>query len=250
VALLASRFLPVNQDTAGALAWRAQADTHPSQTLAAAEQGPPALVGFDVDATDLETAPVLRVRLYWQVDTRPGEVGVQSLVVRNLVANAALATTYTPPGVQPFGFPHSIYGPGLSVSVEPVAGRDHAVCLARPPSGQGAGLEGLAYGLRPGVATLVQGGDVISPDGSGFAIGRRWASGQADQSYSYVASGPVGPSGWTTYAGLAAVPPEAQAVRLWLQNNYGPSGARTCFDRLYLFELPAPPDVGGDAARS
>ena len=108
----------------------------------------------------------------------------------------------------------------------------------------GNGLAGRPFALaRTDGTTLVQGGQVVSRGGSGFAMGRSWTGTPETNPYSYVANGFTSPAEWTLFVGAMRLPAGADSVRVLLQNNYGPPGAETCFANLFLFELGNPPAV-------
>jgi hypothetical protein len=202
----------------------------------------------DVNRDDVRDAPVLRIAAYWQTSRRPGEVLRVQSVVLDLVANGTLEWEYTPRvAVRPFGYASSMYGVAAQQSegVEDAGERGGALCLTRLSSELPAGLEGPVFPVWAGHSgLLVQAADIMSPDGGGYALGRRWYgdSGPANP-YSYVASGPSAPSDWTTFAGTETLSAEVQSVRLWIMNVQGRLGARTCFSNLFMFEVPAPPQA-------
>jgi hypothetical protein len=228
---------------------RSQPDSVP-RTLSAAgtppqfrlSDGATGLAGLDVDARDLRASPIVHVTLYWPTD-QPGQLAQQHLSLRNLVANSALGLDAAAAGVRPFGFPRTLASEPFGVSVEQRDGQSAALCLQRPLSGGVAGIEGVAASLAGHQAPhrIAQGGQVMSPDGSGFALGRWWDGTDEAQPYSYVASGPTAPAEWTSYVGTAVLPAAARSVRVWLYNGVGPSQARTCYRDLFMFELPDSP---------
>lgn len=232
-------------DSPGVTEWHAIGDAQPEYPLSDTSIGQWSLVGFNLDPRELEQAPVLRVSLYWETSRRPAEVALQHATVRNLVANGALAWDEVPDGVRPFGFTASIYHNDFPVSVREQDGRK-AVCISRPPGQDGAGLEGLAFPLsRSDGALVIQGADVVSPNGAGFGVARHWQGRGGDAyAYSFLASGPSAPLRWTTNVGSARLPYGANSVRAWIMTTLGDPGSLACFTNLFMFEPPEPPGVG------
>jgi hypothetical protein len=200
-----------------------------------------ALAGFDVAVNDVRTSPLLHATTYWKTAARPNQVALRHLLVRDLVANGSFEWDFSAPGALPFGFPASVYHNRVPVSVEASEGHGNMLCMTRPPD-EGVGLEGLRFGLTKAARLLVQGGDVFSPNESGFALGRRWFGATQSEGYTWMTSGPAASSVWASYAGAAERPAGASAVSAMLLNSYGGPGGKTCYADLYLFEA-VPPDI-------
>lgn len=220
--------------------WVHADQVHPEFTLEPALDVGGAPSGLDVNLDDLRNSPMLRTNIYWTSPDRPGMVQVQSTVVRNLVANGAFAWDYTPAAVHPVGFTASIYHNLVQVEVrdDPSVGR--TLCLRRREDEPGVGVEGSVFPIAPlANSVLIQGGEVMTPDGAGFGLGRRWFGTQDTYPYAFLRQAPVGPGSWSRLAGAFTVSSETNGIRVWVL-NYGPGGAETCFANLFLFEVSRP----------
>jgi hypothetical protein len=135
-----------------------------------------------------------------------------------------------------------VYHNGVPVNVEPGGVHGNAMCITHPTREDGVGLEGLRFELSGSTSLLVQGGEVRSPNGSGFALGRRWFGTDQANLYSFLSSGPVAPPDWISFSGTVERPAGSSAVSVWLLNAFGEPGGKTCYDDLFLFEA-VPPDI-------
>jgi hypothetical protein len=238
---LARAFLPPSVELGASLTWVPAAQAQPRYVLARPGTGRWSLFGLDINQTDLAHLPVLRVATYWRTVDRPDEVAIERTIVRDLVANGALEWDHAAPAGRPFGFPGSVYRNAVPLTIEQQPGRGSVLCITRPADGAGVGVEGLDYALaRTNGVTLVVGGDVVTYGGSGFTLGARWFGSQEPTPFEYIGQAMMAPSEWTTYVGALPLQAGAHTVRLWLQNVYGPAGARTCFDNMFMFELHTP----------
>ena len=231
-------FLPP-ESSAVAVDWlplNAVRPSYPVSTTVAADW---MLMGLDVNQDDLEESPLLRVTLYWHTRTQPDRAARVYTVVRNLVANGALEWDYAPQRVRPFGYFETVYPEFPKVSLEREAVHHNVLCVAPPLPEEPSGLQGLVFPLSTsGGTTLVQGGDVVSREEGGFALGRRWYGDSARYPYSYVDSGKA-PADWQSFVGSVTLNAGVHSVALWVLNSG--KGGKTCFDNLFLFELPSPP---------
>lgn len=238
--LLAERFGPgLPQQVDGR--WQDVDRVEPQYALSpSTTQGGWTAVGIDVNGDDLRDSPVIRTSVYWTNPDHPGQVRIDSTVVRNLVANGAFAWDYAEGPVHPFGFTASIYHNAVPVDLTDTESVGKSLCLRRLPDEPGIGLEGAQFQLVPATGSvMVQGGAFMSPDGAGLGLGRRWLGSDDTYPYSYLRQDPIGPSTWTRQAGAFTLSSGATGLRAWLV-NYGPGGTEACFANLFLFALPPP----------